>query len=132
MLTHDEILEIGKIMSEFLKQIITLNTGMVVLIITIVEKVLTPERFYKNRFNMVLLSASIICFIVSLWLSLVALAGIPVSLSNMLQGGTTSSWVDNFSFYVSFYSFLGGVILFFLLAIITFASKAQKKSKKQK
>jgi len=130
MLTHEEILEIGKIMSDFLKQMITLNTGMVVLIITIVEKVFTPDKFYKKRFNIVLLSASLICFIISLWLSLVSLAGIPASLTNMLQGGATSTWVDNFPFYTSLYSFLGGVILFFLLAIISFSSQLYLKHKK--
>lgn len=131
MLTHDEILEVGKIMSDFFKQLITLNTGMVVLIITIVEKVFTPEKVYKNRLNIVLVSASILCFIGSLWISLVALVSVPSSITAMLQGGATSTWTDNFSFYASLYSFLGGVILFVALAIVSFSSQFFAKNKKQ-
>jgi hypothetical protein len=101
---------------------ITLDTGMVLLIITIVEKVFTPIRFYKNRFNTALLSISLFCFIGSLFFSLRALVVISNRLIEMLQGGVIDTLVDKLSFYGSIYSFFGGVLLFFGLAIISFYS----------
>jgi len=119
-MNHNEVLEMGKIMSDFFKQMITLDTGMVLLIVTIVEKVFTPLRFHKNRFNIALLSISLICFIASLLFSLRALVVISNSLLDVLQGGTIESLIDKLTFYGSIYSFFGGVILFLGLAIISF------------
>ena len=117
------ILEMGKILSDFFKQMITLDTGMIVIIITIVEKILTPERFFnkKNLFITVLslIAASLICFISSLWFSLRALLIISNRLAAMLKGSATDSLVDSLSFYGSIYSFLAGVVIFFALAIIS-------------
>jgi hypothetical protein len=127
MLTHNEILEIGKIMSDFFKQLTTLDTGMVVIIITIVEKVFTPEKVLNNIFKKSLFLASLIAFIVSLMLSLRALVVIPVRLSEILQGGSVGAWVDDFSFYVSIYSFILGIILFIILAIISFYTRQKLK-----
>ncbi len=117
MLLHNEIIEIGKIMSDLFKQMITLDTGMVVLTITIVEKVFTTERMFKSSFNRVLLALSLLFFIISILFSLIALMVIPNSLVDMLQHeGTKGAWVDNCSFYGSIIPFISGVIFFIFLA----------------
>ncbi len=116
MLPHNEILEIVKLMSDLFKQMTTLNTGMVVLIITIVEKIFTTERVFKSRLNKALLVASLSCFIVSLLLSLRALVRIPGNLIEILQAGTRSPLVDNYSFYGSTGFFILGIVLFIILA----------------
>ena len=77
MLTHEEFIEIGKIMSDFFKQMITLDTGVIVLISTIVEKVFTTEKVFRARRNLILLVASVLSFVRSFFLALKALVVIP-------------------------------------------------------
>ncbi len=121
MLTHDEILEIGKLLSDLFKVIATLDTGMIGLTITIVEKVLTAERVFKFRTNKLLLGVCLLSFILSLAFSLVTLVRIPTSLADILQGGAVRTWVDNYSFYGSISLFIFGIFLFIFLAIVVFA-----------
>jgi uncharacterized membrane protein len=122
MLTHGEILEIGKLLSDLFKVITTLDTVMIGLIITIVEKVFTPEKVFKSRTNKVLLGACLLSFILSLAFSLIALVFIPTSLADILQGGAVRAWVDNCSFYGSILLFIFGIVLFIFLAVVVFSS----------
>lgn len=130
ILTHNEILEIGKIMSDYFKHMTTLNTGMVVLMITIVEKVFTPEKILKNRVNSSLLLISLLSFIFSLLVSLRVLLVIPSNMAKILQGDMVGTLVDNVSFYISIYSFFLGVLLFIVLAGINFYSNSKLGARK--
>jgi hypothetical protein len=117
MLTHEEILEIGKFMSDFFKQMITLDTGMVVLIFTLVEKVLGTEKVFKSGFNRILLILSVTPLVISLLLAINALVVIPARVTLLLQGGMVDTFVDNVSLYGTIYLFFLGVFLFIVLAI---------------
>ena len=122
MLTHEEFIEIGKIMSDFFKQMITVDTGVLVLIVTIVEKVFTTEKVFRARRNLILLVASVLSFVGSLFLALKALVVIPSRLTILLQGGIVEEFVDGFSFYGTIYFFFGGVVIFLLLATSIYSS----------
>ena len=125
MLTHDEILQLGNMLSETFKQMATLDAAILVLIVTIVEKVFTPQEFIGNRPKTWLLLASLSAFVVSLGASLWALLSIPASTVNMLEGGSTTTWVDDWSFYVSMVSFTVGIFVFIALAYISFFTRSK-------
>jgi len=115
-MSHDEILQIGKFMSDLFGLITTLNTGMIGVIIAIVEKVFTTEKIFKSAYNKALFVASLLSFIGSLALSLVALAVIPNNTKEILLN-KSNMWVDPFPFYGSIGLFFSGVFFFFVLAI---------------
>ena len=124
-MTHSEMLEIGKMMSDLFKLVTTLDTGMIGIIIAVVEKVFTTERVLKSGLNKGLLGASLFFLILSLIFSLVALAVIPNNLVNMLQEssqGTIALWVDTLPYYGSIVSFFLGVFFFVFLAVRSISS----------
>ncbi len=118
-MTHSEILEIGNFMSDFFKQMITIDTGVIVLIFTLVEKVLTTEKVFNSGLNRILLITSLAPLIVSLLLAINALVVIPNRLIILLQGGVVDTFVDNGSLYGTIYLFFIGIFLFIILAIRT-------------
>jgi hypothetical protein len=118
---HVDIISLGTSIADFIKQIITLNTGMIVLIIAIVEKVFMPQKFSKNKvWFLLFLIISLLGFIISLGASLFGLADMPANIVIMLKDSSNKYWVDNSYFYTSIYSFLGGIVSFFVLAILSF------------
>ena len=114
-MTHSEILEIGKFMSDLFALVTTLDTGMLGVVVAIVEKVFTTERVFRSSSNKVLLMASLFSFIGSLAFSLIALVVIPYNVKEMLLG-KSGIWVDVYSFYGSLGLFIFGIILFVILA----------------
>ncbi len=65
MLPHNEILEIGKILSDLFKQMIALDTAMIAATIAIVEKVFTTKRIFKSPLSKLLLGGSLSFFVFS-------------------------------------------------------------------
>ena len=118
-MTPEYNLAIGNFMSDFFKQMITLNTGMIVLIFTLVEKVLTPEKVFKSRGNRLLLIASLFFLLASLLTSIQALVTIPSNLVNVLQAGNSNININTAPLLRNIYLFFGGVFLFITLALRT-------------
>ena len=119
MLPHDEILAIGNFMSDFFKQMITIDTGVIVLIFTLVEKVLTPEKVSKSVLNRILLILSLASLISSLLLAVNALVVISNRVIVLLQGVFVARIVDPISLSGTIYLFFTGVLLFIILALKT-------------
>lgn len=119
MLTHDEILAIGNFMSDFFKQMITIDTGVIVLIFTLVEKVLTPEKVFKSWTNRILLITGLASLIASLLLAIIALVDISNRVITLLQGGEINTFVTNTSLSGTIYLFFLGIFLFIILALRT-------------
>jgi hypothetical protein len=119
MLPHDEILAIGNFMSDFFKQMITIDTGVIVLIFTLVEKVLTPEKVSKSVLNRILLILSLASLISSLLLAVNALVVISNRVIVLLQGVFVDRIVDPISLSGTIYLFFTGVLLFIILALKT-------------
>ncbi len=65
MLPHNEILEIGKILSDLFKQMIALDTAMIAATIAIVEKVFTTKRIFKSPHSKLLVGGSLSFFVFS-------------------------------------------------------------------
>ena len=118
-MTPEYNLAIGNFMSDFFKQMITLNTGMIVLIFTLVEKVLTPEKVFKSRGNRLLLIASLFFLLASLLTSIQALVTITSNLVNVLQAGNSNININTAPLLRNIYLFFGGVFLFITLALMT-------------
>lgn len=118
-MTPEYNLAIGNFMSDFFKQMITLNTGMIVLIFTLVEKVLTPEKVFKSRGNRLLLIASLFFLLASLLTSIQALVTITSNLVNVLQAGNSNININTAPLLRNIYLFFGGVFLFITLALRT-------------
>ncbi len=128
MLPHNEILEIGKILSDLFKQMIALDTAMIAATIAIVEKVFTTKRIFKSRLSKWLLGGSLSFFVFSLVLSMKALLEIANNLARMLQGIIADKWVGDYSFYGSIAFFLLGIIAFLALAIRSFTPSPTRES----
>ena len=118
-MTPEYNLAIGNFMSDFFKQMITLNTGIIVLIFTLVEKVLTPEKVFKSRGNRLLLIASLFFLLASLLTSIQALVTITSNLVNVLQAGNSNININTAPLLRNIYLFFGGVFLFITLALRT-------------
>ena len=130
-MTHGEILEIGKLMSDLFALVTTLDTGMIGLIIAVVEKVFTPERVFTSIWNKLLFALSIILPILSLLFSILALITIRSNVAALLQGSTSTELVNSTYFYISFFSFFIGITLFVFLALkVVFSTSIVKKKKK--
>lgn len=115
----NEILAIGNMMSDFFKQMITIDTGVMVLIFTLVEKVFTPEKVFKSVLNRILLITSLASLIISLLLAVRALVVIPNNIIFYLQGDSVDRIVDGGSLSGTIYTFFIGVLLFIVLALKT-------------
>lgn len=115
----NEILAIGNMMSDFFKQMITIDTGVIVLIFTLVEKVFTPEKVFKSALNRILLITSLASLIVSLLLAVRALVVIPNNVIFYLQGDSVDRIVDGGSLSGTIYMFFIGILLFIVLALRT-------------
>jgi hypothetical protein len=85
LLTQDQILEIGKLFSDIFKTMITLNTGMVVILITIIEKVFDRESILKPLFNKIFLIGCLLLLMFSLVFSIYGLVDIPNRSVNLIQ-----------------------------------------------
>lgn len=113
-----ETLAIGNMMSDFFKQMITIDTGVIVLIFTLVEKVFTPEKVFKSALNRILMIASLVSLIASLLFAIRALVVIPNNVIVYLTGANLAI-VDSGSLSGTIYLFFIGVLLFIVLALTT-------------
>ncbi len=121
---HNEVLQLGQIVSDFFKQMLALNTGMIVLIIGGVEKVFTTDRLFKSRLNLPLLIATVACFVASLIVSLLGLQSIAFNLITLLESKNPAEIVSGPIYYGSMVLFAVGILLLLVLAYrVTRASK---------
>lgn len=116
----NELLEIGKLLLDLFKQMIALDTAMLVGVITIVEKVFQTKKVLKSRWGTWTLAISLLCFVLSLFLSVGALLEITNNLSRMLQGVPMSKWVSDFLLYSSMGLFFLGILSFIFLTVRSF------------
>ena len=122
IMDNNNIIEIGKMLADLLKLIATLATGMIGLVITIIEKVFTPRRIFNSILNKLFVSLTLIAFIASLVLSILGLIVIPSNVNEIINNTSKLKWVDDYSFYGSIGSFVFGVILFVIVSILSFQS----------
>ena len=131
-MSNADNLQIAKLISDLFELITTLNIGLLGAIVTIVDKVFTTNKVFNSRINTILLMLIFLLFTGSLAFSLTALSSIPNNTRAMLEGKSTY-WVSPYSFYISIYSFLGGVgaFIFLFLKIFLGSTVAQKVPPKQ-
>ncbi len=128
MLTDSQVLEIGKMVMDFFKQMTTLNTGMVVILFALVEKILprdtlsSPKNDLRTVLNKVIFSFCLFFFLVSFVLSLFGISQMPNNLVHIFTG-TNLSWADPNAYSFSIYTFIAGVLLFSALAVINIIRK---------
>src|SRR6266498_3001174 len=94
-MTNNEFIEIGKMLSDLFKVIISLDTAMLGLIIALVEKVFSAEEVFKSRLNKRLFGVCLISFVFSLVFSLYAIVIVPKRLIQVLQGGNLGLWFSD-------------------------------------
>lgn len=131
-MTHDEILQYAQMMSDFFKQLLTINTGMILLIIGGVEKIFTTKRLYKSPLNLPFLIVSVCCFVGSLLWSLNALRVIAFNVASLLQGGLEPHIVDDWSLNGAISLFGLGMVSFLALAILIIRGSKSESSDSRK
>ncbi|OQY43374.1 MAG: hypothetical protein B6242_14785 [Anaerolineaceae bacterium 4572_78] len=99
--------EIGKMMSDILKLIATLSTGMIGFEITMIEKVFTPRKILNSLENIVFISVNMLVLIASLVLSILGLIEIPNNVTDMVNKVDGAQWVNE-GYFLGSSMFCGG------------------------